>query len=178
MGLTDPQAQFLTRIFELSAGDQSIQVSMYDIGAELGLDRDLAARTAEELIGSGLVEIRTLSGGIGMTASGITEVEKFRAGSSAGGAVLNNNLILSLAVRPTLEELLKDIKQTAGQWRLDAENASELFSDLQTLDAQLTSPRPKTGIIRETLLSLEAVMANTSAGSLHQRTRQLLGQSP
>jgi hypothetical protein len=39
---------------------------MYDVGEGLGMDRDTSSRVAETLIGLQLVEIRTLSGGIGI----------------------------------------------------------------------------------------------------------------
>ena len=46
----EPLGQFLARLFEMSSGDPSAQISMYEIGAELGLEKELATRTAEELI--------------------------------------------------------------------------------------------------------------------------------
>ncbi len=52
--------QFLIQLFEQTKGDSSVQVSMYDIGDQLGLERDDASAVAQELIGSMLVEIRTL----------------------------------------------------------------------------------------------------------------------
>ena len=62
--------QFLIQLFEQTRGDSSVQVSMYDIGGLMGLERNAAARVAEKLMGSQLVEIRTLSGGIGISAAG------------------------------------------------------------------------------------------------------------
>ena len=61
--------QFLIQLFEQTKGDGSIQVSMYDIGELLGMDRDTASTVAQELMGLQLVEIRTLSGGIGIVAA-------------------------------------------------------------------------------------------------------------
>ncbi len=68
--------QFLIQLFEQTKGDSTVQVSMYDIGDQLGLDRDIASTVAQELIGSMLVEIRTLSGGIGISADGIADGPK------------------------------------------------------------------------------------------------------
>ncbi len=64
---------------ETHLGDGSVKVSMFDIGESLGLDRKLSLRTAEELIGTGLAEIKTLSGGIGITADGVTEAQQLGA---------------------------------------------------------------------------------------------------
>ncbi len=67
--------QFLIQVFEQTRGDRSVQVSMYDIGGLLGLERDAASRVAEELMGLQMVEIRTLSGGIGISAAGSEMVQ-------------------------------------------------------------------------------------------------------
>ena len=52
--------QFLIQLFEQTKGDSAVQVSMYDIGDQLGLDRDSASAAAQELIGSMLVPIAFL----------------------------------------------------------------------------------------------------------------------
>ena len=66
---------FIVELYHRTQGDGSVKVSMFDIGESLGLDRKLCLRTAEELIGTGLVEIKTLSGGIGITADGVVEAQ-------------------------------------------------------------------------------------------------------
>jgi len=70
---------FLVELYHRTQGDASVKVSMFDIGESLGLDRKLTLRTAEELIGTGLVEIKTLSGVIGITADGVTEAQQLGA---------------------------------------------------------------------------------------------------
>ncbi len=70
---------FIVELYHRTQGDGSVKVSMFDIGEFLGLDRNLSLRTAEELIGTGLVEIKTLSGGIGITADGVAEAQKLGA---------------------------------------------------------------------------------------------------
>ena len=70
---------FLVELYHRTQGDASVKVSMYDIGESLGLDRTLSLRTAEELIGTGLVEIKTLSGIIGITTDGVTEAQQLGA---------------------------------------------------------------------------------------------------
>ena len=37
--------QFLIQLFEQTKGDASVQVSMYDIGEQMGLDRDAASNS-------------------------------------------------------------------------------------------------------------------------------------
>ena len=59
--LDESGEQFLIQLFEQTGGDPSAQVSMYDIGEGLGLERDASSRVAENLIGLQLAEIRTLA---------------------------------------------------------------------------------------------------------------------
>ncbi len=70
---------FIVELYHRTLGDGSVKVSMFDIGESLGLDRKLTLRIAEELIGTGLAEIKTLSGGIGITADGVTEAQQLGA---------------------------------------------------------------------------------------------------
>jgi hypothetical protein len=60
---------FLLSVYNHTKGDTTAMVSMYDVGSELGIDRTAASRLAEDLMGWMMLEIRTLSGGIGITAS-------------------------------------------------------------------------------------------------------------
>ena len=70
---------FIVELYHRTQGDGSVKVSLFDIGESLGLDRKLSLRTAEELIGTGLAEIKTLSGGIGITADGVAEAKELGA---------------------------------------------------------------------------------------------------
>ena len=85
---------FLGELFDQTKGDSQVQISMYDIGTTMGMDKNTAKQVAEELIGLGMVEIRTLSGGISITEAGIEEVRKFKndeVSSDAGGPILGND---------------------------------------------------------------------------------------
>ena len=70
---------FLVELYHRTLGDGSVKVSMYDIGDSLGIDRKLSLKTAEKLIGTGLAEIKTLSGGIGIPVDGVTEAQQLGA---------------------------------------------------------------------------------------------------
>ena len=74
MELSENGRNFLNELFKQSHGDSSVQYSMYDIGSNLGMDKEAAQRVAEELMGAVLVEIRTLAGGIAITEEGIALV--------------------------------------------------------------------------------------------------------
>jgi hypothetical protein len=169
--------QFMIQLFEQTRGDHSVQVSMYDIGRLLGLEREVASRVAEELIASQMVEIRTLSGGIGISAAG-SEMVRDMIGPPVGdpGTVtkLGDELLLDAKRRPALEQLVTEIKDQTGTLGLDFDTLSEIMSDLKSIDAQLDSPRPKTAILRECFVSISGVLKASSKSVLYNKIRGML----
>ena len=71
--------RFVIELYLQTQGDPCNTVSWYDIGETLGLDREVSSRMAEEVIGTGLAEIKTLNGGITITDDGIDEARKLGA---------------------------------------------------------------------------------------------------
>ena len=171
--------QFLIQLFEQTSGDPSAQVSMYDVGEGLGLDRDASSRVAEILMGLQLVEIRTLSGGIGISSDGANEVKRLM-----GGAVLTGDSAGKLSDQPIMdpsscqgvEQIAGELKGQAGNLGLDFDNLSELMADLKTIDAQLGSSRPKTAIIRECLGSIKETLVGSAESEIIVKIRGLLGE--
>ena len=169
--------QFLIQLYEMTRGDSSEQASMYDIGQAMGLERDVTSRTAEELIGEGLVEIRTLSGGIGITAEGVARTDQLKdnAQTAAAESVLGHDRVLDSGNRQALEEITLEIKQKAGGQGMDFDALSQLVADLRTMDAQLASPRPRVGIFRESLDSICQVLESNKEKDLLARVRRFIG---
>lgn len=176
--LSDIGQQFMIELFEQTRDDQSVQVSMYDIGGRLGLERDAASRVAEELIGLQMVEIRTLAGGIGISAAGCEMVQGLigpLAADSGDAVKLGVEPLLNSAGRHALEQIVAEIKDQAGMLGLDFDTLTELMADLKSIDAQLESSRPKTAIIRECLRSLSGVLKGKPGSPLNARVDGLLG---
>jgi len=170
--------QFLIQLFEQTKGNSAVQVSMYDIGDQLGLDRDVASTVAQELIGSMLVEIRTLSGGIVINGDGSQMAQKLigpAAASSDEFAKLDDTPLLNASGRQAVEQIVSELKNQAGALGLDFDTLAELMADLKTIDAQLGSSRPKTAIIRECLFSVLAVLKNSGDNKTADKIRTLVG---
>ena len=159
--LSEPDRQFLTRLFEQTGGQTSRQVSMYDVGAGLGWEREAASQAAQELMAAGLVEIRTLSGGIGLSAAGAEALAAAvaREGSTPGPPRLGTGRILDPAACQAVARVCDGIKVQAGSLGLDFESLAELVADLKTVADQLGSPRPKTAVVREGLRSIEGLLS-------------------
>jgi hypothetical protein len=177
--LDESGQQFLIHLFEKTGGDPSAQVSMYDVGEGFGLDRDTSSRVAETLIGLQLVEIRTLSGGIGISTEGISEVSRLTGGvSSADGSPgkLTDQPVMDSISCQGVEQAAGELKSQAGNLGLDFDGLSELMADLKTIDAQLGSSRPKTAIIRECLSSLKEALEGSVENEILLKIKRLLGE--
>ena len=168
----------MIQLFEQTRGDPSVQVSMFDIGELLGLERDAASKVAEELMGLQMVEIRTLSGGIGISAAGSEAMQRLigpPAADHGGSTILGDELLLNSAGRQALEQIVTKIKDQTGTLGLDFDTLTELMADLKSIDAQLESSRPKTAIIRECLHSLSGVLKGKPASNLNSSLNSFLG---
>ena len=171
--------QFLIQLFEQTGGDSFAQVSMYDIGEGVGLDRDTSSRVAETLIGLQLVEIQTLSGGIGISTEGANEVSRLTGGVSPAGispGKLTDQPVMDPISCRGVEQAAGELKSQAGNLGLDFDGLSELMADLKTIDAQLGSSRPKTAIIRECLLSLKEALEGSVENEILLKIKRLLGE--
>ena len=170
--------QFLLELYDQTKGDSTVQVSMYDIGDQLDLERDVSSTVAQELMASMLVEIRTLSGGIGISADGLQMAQELIGPSASGTdgfAKLDDAPVLTTAGRQAVEQIASELKNQAGSLGLDFDTLTELTADLKTIDAQLGSSRPKTAIITACLHSVLAVVKNSGDPNISKRIRTLVG---
>ena len=170
--------QFLIQLFEQTGGDSAVQVSMYDIGEQLSLDRESASKIAQDLIGLMLVEIRTLSGGIGISADGSRMAKELIGPSAAAGdrfEKLDDAPILNSSGKQAVEKIILEVKNQTGNMGLGFDTLSELMADLKAIDAQLESPRPKTAIVRECLLSVKEVIKTSGNSGISDRIQALVG---
>ena len=175
--LDEVAEQFLIQLSEQTNGDMSVQVSMYDIGELLGMDRDTAYTVALELMGLQLVEIRTLSGGIGISADGSARVRDLvgpLASDNSEYTKLGDEPVLNSGGQQAVGQVVSELKTQTGSLGLDFDTLSELMADLKTIEAQLDSSRPKTAIIRECLRSVLGVMENAKDSRISGRIRKLM----
>ena len=130
-------------------------------------------------MGLALVEIRTLSGGIGISADGANEVKRLMGGAVPSGdspARLCDQPVMDPESCQGVEQVAGGLKSQAGNLGLDFDRLSELLADLKTIDAQLGSSRPKTAIIRECLRSLKETMESVGNSDCLGSIRTLLGE--
>jgi hypothetical protein len=170
---------FLLSVYNQAKGDPAAMVSMYDVGSELGIDRTAVSRLAEDLMGWMMLEIRTLSGGIGITASAVEEIEASGLGGSPpqGQALcFGTDPVMSTDVRQAVERVTDALKQQVGSLGLPFDALAEVMADLKTIDAQFDSSRPKTAIVRACFQSLKNTLDRVGAQDCAGLVAGLLGE--
>lgn len=157
--LNSQQESYLAELFRMTGGDPTVQASMHDVGAAIGLEREAAGRLAEELIAQGHIEIRTLSGGIGITQLGIESANTGTGTTGSAGRRLSGSTILDENDRAAVEAALEGIKNAVGKNSVPYPQMETLVIDVKTIEIQMLSPQPKTAVVREVFLSLQQTLS-------------------
>lgn len=156
-----PGKSFLDELYLQTKGDLAAQVSMYDVGAAVGMTRDESGSLAESLIVEGLVELKTLAGGIGITSDGLAILGVFEAKNntvdhalhfSSGPVASDNDL-------QTIMQIVRQIKDALSGHRITYDCLEEIVIDLKTVELHLLSPRPKTAVFKALIRSLHDALA-------------------
>lgn len=177
MSTDTPEAKrFMLELYTMTEGDMEMQVSMYEVGAALGLDKGAVSSMSEELIIEELVELKTLSGGIGITRNGLEllQQEGIISGLSDQAVQLGQGPILDQQDLQQLEQLLMEIKKSTLASQGSYSRLEELVIDLKTLETQLLSPRPKTAIVREVLGSIQGTLVTTGVTEIATKLKGFL----
>jgi hypothetical protein len=169
------EKKFLLELFRQTNGNTAAKVSMYDVGAAIGLDKPEAKRMAEEMMAWGLIEVRTLAGGIAMTDQGLEKAGEMGAAvaGSDAGVRLGNAPVLNDTARQAVGNLVAELKVGIAKSGLNFDLLNEVIADIRTIEAQLCSSKPKTAIIRECFLSIKGVLKATEYAD---HIRKLLGE--
>lgn len=181
--------QFLKALYEFSGGDKFKWLSMWDLGASLGFDRQNTKLTAEYLKSENLLKYQALGGIIGITHHGIKEVEDaisepskpthyFPAVSSIHVNTMINSTIQQASPGATqiiqtgdvrieqLAEIMTKLKESVDKLGLSECDRGDLQAEIDTIDAQLNSSKPKASIVSECLSSARSIIEGVSANVL------------
>ena len=173
---------FLTELYQQTKGDMQSQVSMHEVGAAIGLAKGEAGARAEELMVAGLVELRTLAGGISITPEGLAALGMAVPSPPVAKSDLrlSSGPVVSAADRRLLEGLVEEIKQDLpGQnwdvhpWKGSSSTSKPLRSTCchhaprLPWSANFSAPswnpfRPATG--KQSLANWQGLSANTPHG--------------
>lgn len=167
--------QFLEALYAQTGNDTDLHVSMYDIGTVIGLDRQQSSTVAEDLMAEGILEIRTLSGGVALSEDGqaLFSTEADDAGASDADR-LGQGSPMDEHQRGLVEQLLTSLKAEVGAQSFTYEALAEMMADVRTIEAQLTSPRAKTVVVRTCLEGLCALAVAQAAPQWQARLEAVL----
>lgn len=192
---------FLEALYNDSNGDSGATFDMWEVGNELKFERDEISRIVDYLIGENLIESVALGGMISLTHWGIKEVEQVLENPDKPtehflpinviniGTMANSTLqqatshsIINFQLNETkttaLDTILKSLNDIKDSLNISKELRGELLSEIQTLEIQRQSPKPKGSIIGEALKSvrtiLESVTGNAMTPIIVEQITQLL----
>lgn len=172
---------FLQKMYETTDGNSGYIVDMWEVGSELGFDREKIRNLVGYLRDEGLLESKTLGGGISITHAGIIEIEysltnpnsptdhflpinvihienmnnsAIQQGSNCSTQSINFNVDKS----GDLKKIINEIESIKEQLTLDRLVFEELVSEIDTLKSQVKSPKPKNIIVTESLKTIRGIL--------------------
>jgi hypothetical protein len=165
---------FLFEIYTMTNGDIETQVSMYDVGKTLGLENAEARKIAEDLFIQGFAELKTLSGGIGITLLGLKALDIKVSSKQDESLSLGDGIILEDQGKKAVEKIIQDIKDCLAQTKTPYEQLEEMVIDIKTIEVQMLSPNPKIYIIREVLRSLHKNLSDSTLDDIAAKTDTMI----
>ncbi len=161
----DKGKEYLDQLYRLTGGDTQAQVSMYEVGAAIGLEKNAAGSLAEELMVLGQADLRTLAGAISITLDGLAAIGITVAApqSTDSGFHLGKGPVADDHDRKTMQQVVEEIKKSVAGLQLEYILLEEIVLDLKTIEVHLLSPKPKISILREIIRSVHAALAAAHA---------------
>ncbi len=172
--LNPEERSLLAEIDRRSAGALDVVVSMYEAGGQLGMGRQQSARVAEKLLADGLLELRSLSGAVALTPNGREAAAALAPSDDGAPPGLGDGPLLDETRQQAVTDLLADLKRRTGSMGLAFEALSELVADLKTVEVQLTSPRPRTAIVRACFESIHETLQTAGDEAARDAVGKLL----
>ncbi len=168
---------FLYQLYTRTGADTDTTASMYEVGDAMGLDKDESGTLAQSLFMQGAAELKTLSGGMAITLEGLKELDITPAPPANEETVsLGTGPVLETANREVVETVTNRIKKILPGSAQDYADLEALIIDLKTLEVQMLSPTPKTGILKEIFKSIHRNLASSGtdpSSELDTALRQL-----
>ncbi len=140
--------KMLNAIFRETKGDLNRTAGMWAVGESIGLDRNMTQDVAMNLVGEGLLEIKSLSGGLALTPEGLEFLGGVKGQEESP---------------PDLAGFLDLAEGSLGRLGLAGKSLQDLKADLATLQAQLKRSEPLPDVVRAVLASVQRALAKSAA---------------
>jgi hypothetical protein len=181
--------QFLNKLYKLTGGDEFKWFNMFQIGKELGFDNALTENIAQYLRDEGLIEFRALGGIIGISHQGVREIEKAFSNPDiptshfppiniiAIGQMISSQIqqaspeatqvgTINEDRYEELKKVIQSLKESIDKLDLDWQHKSDIQAEIQTIEAQMSSSKPKVTIITECLGSIRRILEGATGSML------------
>jgi hypothetical protein len=179
---------FLKKLYDTTDGNSGYIVDMWELGSELEFNREKIHNLVDYLTDEGLLEPKTLGGGISITHYGIVEIEDslthpdsstdhflpinvihienmtnsaIQQGASHSTQTINFNADKS----EDLKKIIFEIENIKEQITLDRLVFDELVSEIDTLKSQIKSPKPKSIIVTESLRTIRSILEGVAGNA-------------
>lgn len=189
--------QFLKYLYDITGGNEHRYVSMWDIGQTLGFDREDTSRIVQYLSGEYLLEHKYLGGGIGITHHGVVEVENALSSPDTPTHyfppvnVINVGTMIGSTIQQgspeatqfasfenqlgSIRDFVQNVRSNLNELELPDAAHQDLIAELDTLDAQMQTSRPKQSILSECLLSVRTILEGAGGAVVAGLLQHLAG---
>lgn len=178
--------QYLEKLYLDTNGDEFETRDHLKLGEELRFSQSETSRIYDYLFGEGLIAPIDLGGSIGITHKGIVEIElalsepdkptkyfpptnyihvEHMIGSQIqqGTDQSYQSFSYSLNDFDSIIKFVSDLKIKLTELKFDTESQEEIESDITTIESQIKSPHPKSGIIKECLISMRTILERAAS---------------
>lgn len=180
---------FLHRVYELVEGRTGFMLDGWEVGRELYFEKEYTTNIFYYLNEEGLVEPMGSGIRLAITHYGIKEIEEalnepnkqtehfipfnqynISIGVMNGGAIQQStinstiNYTNSSEILNAITDFTNELKQFIDNSNLSNDEVDELQTDIQTIEVQSKSKKPKTEILKTSLNSIKTIFEGTVAG--------------
>lgn len=186
---------FLQRLYELTDGSELKRVAKSEVAAGLNATPQEANDVFQFLKGEYLADPVNMA--VSITHAGVIEIEKALSEPDKptqyfppvniinvhqmNGSVIQQGTVGSTqsahfeqSAKSDFAEFLAKLKQALPELNLPDESKSEVSVDIATIEVQLGAERPKAGIIKESLLSIQRILEAASGAIVAQKLLPLI----
>jgi hypothetical protein len=178
---------FLKKVYDLCDGNENTMMNMWGIGNALGLEREETDKITQFLVGENLIKFVALGGELSITHYGVIKIEEavskpeketqyfppvniINIHHMENSQIQQNNISSTqesswvISNNNDIRSFLEILKTKIHELNLSSDDELELNSEVATIESQLSSSRPKKGIIKETLLSIKKIIEGAAGG--------------
>ena len=159
--LDETARQIMDAIYRETGGNLTKTVGMWALGQKLGLDRARTEDAAMALVGEGLIEIKSLSGGLALTEDG-----KKEAAALAGPAETQS---------PDVAAFIQKAFLAAPALGLVAAQLEDFKIDLETFRLQQQRSRPLPSLIESLRQAIKETLQASKVPEAAQLLKELSG---